>query len=285
MNLQEAINFLKTALSGIYDSREAATISDWVLEKITSLSRIDRLMYKDRTLTASQEEQLHSYVGMLNAHQPVQYVLEEAHFYGLKFYVDENVLIPRPETEELVQWILEDAATRALSVLDIGTGSGCIAITLKSKNPQLSVDACDLSQGAISVALKNATNNRVSVKFFRCDILDADISSMLPVYDIIVSNPPYIPESGKQSMSPNVLNYEPHAALFTPRDDPFVFYRAIGQTGKTKLSGGGKLYFEIHEEGANEVIAILEALGYENIVLKNDLFGRPRMIRAQKKAR
>jgi release factor glutamine methyltransferase len=282
MNLQEANNFLKKELTGIYEPREATTISDWVMEKLTGLSRIDRLMYKDRQLTEPQEKKFHDYLGDLRTHRPVQYVLEEAHFYGLNFYVDENVLIPRPETEELVQWIFEDAGGQSLSLLDIGTGSGCIAIALKSKNKQLMVAACDISNGALAIASKNATINQAEVKFFSCDILDDNQLLTLPVYDMIVSNPPYIPESGKLSMSPNVLNFEPHTALFTAGNDPFVFYRAIGLIGKTKLAAGGKLYFEIHEEGADEVRAILKAQGYQNIILKNDLFGRPRMIRAQK---
>ncbi|WP_461399415.1 peptide chain release factor N(5)-glutamine methyltransferase [Flavitalea sp.] len=282
MILQEAKDFLKTALTGIYESRESTTISDWVLEKVTGLSRIDRLVHKDRPLTGSQEKQLQDYLGDLLAYRPVQYVLEEAHFYGLNFYVNENVLIPRPETEELVEWILQDTNLQSLAVFDIGTGSGCIAITLKSKNDALKLAACDISEAALSVASRNADVNRVEVDFFTCDILDLAQSATLPVYDIIVSNPPYIPESGKQAMSPNVLNYEPHTALFTPEEDQYIFYRTIGNLGRTNLVVGGKLYFEIHEEGADGVTTILEQQGYKNIRLKNDLFDRPRMIRAEK---
>jgi release factor glutamine methyltransferase len=282
MNLQEANNFLKKELTGIYETREAATISDWVMEKLTGLTRINRLVYNDRPLSELQEKKLFGYAGDLRRHRPVQYVLEEAHFYGLSFYVNENVLIPRPETEELVQWILEDTSRQSNSVLDIGTGSGCIAIALKSKNPDLVVAACDISEGAISVASKNAATNLVEVKFFSCDILEKNQSVTLGSYDIIVSNPPYIPESGKLTMMPNVLDYEPHTALFTSGKDPFIFYRAIGMAGKTNLAEGGRLYFEIHEEGAGEVTAVLEQQGYKNIILKNDLFSRPRMIRAEK---
>ena len=191
-------------------------------------------------------------------------------------------MIPRPETEELVEWILQDSKLQARSVFDIGTGSGCIAITLKSKNNSLNVSACDISEAALSVASVNAENNKVAVEFFTCDILDPAQSATLPLYDVIVSNPPYIPESGKHSMSPNVLNYEPHTALFTPEEDQYLFYRVIGNLGRTKLAEGGKLYFEIHEEGADGVIAILEQQGYNDISLKKDLFNRPRMIRAEK---
>ncbi|RYY15176.1 MAG: peptide chain release factor N(5)-glutamine methyltransferase [Chitinophagaceae bacterium] len=282
MNLQEANIFLKTALADLYDSRELTTISDWVLEKITSLPRIDRLMQRDQQLSEIQERRMKVCLDQLLANKPVQYVLEEAHFYGLIFYVDENVLIPRPETEELVEWILQDTNNQAYSVLDIGTGSGCIPISLKSKNNKLILAGCDISKGALSVARRNADVNRVDVDLFYCDITDQNQSANLPVYDIIVSNPPYIPEEGKKAMSPNVLRYEPHQALFTPDNDPYLFYRTIAMLGRNKLGKKGKLYFEIHEEGSVGVINILEEQGYTNIRLRNDLFNRPRMIRAEK---
>jgi release factor glutamine methyltransferase len=272
MNQQAAKTFLKKALTGIYESRESSTISGWVLEKITGLTSIDRLVHKDLPLTGQQEKKLHEYLGDLLAHRPVQYVLEEAHFYGLKFFVNENVLIPRPETEELVEWILQDTNLQSHTVFDIGTGSGCIAITLKSKNKALKIAACDISVAALSVASVNAAANKVDVEFLTCDILDPDQTATLPVFDIIVSNPPYIPESGKHAISPNVLNYEPHTALFTPEEDQYLFYRAIGSQGRTNLAAGGKLYFEIHEEGAEGVTTILEQQGYKNIRLKKRPF-------------
>ena len=200
------------------------------------------------------------------AHRPVQYVLEEAHFQGLKFYVNENVLIPRPETEELVEWILADfralqAASRDISVLDIGTGSGCIAVSLKVKNNFLQISACDVSSPALAIAKKNADNNKAAIQLFNYDILNQSSWNELPVYDLIVSNPPYIPERDKQSMDQNVLNYEPHIALFTSDDDPNIFYRTIALFGKTHLKAGGKLYFEIHMEGAPAVKEILQVHG------------------------
>ena len=157
MILHEAKTFLKKELTGIYESRESTTISDWVLEKITGLTSIDRLVHKDLPLTGPQEKKLHEYLEDLLAHRPVQYVLEEAHFYGLKFYVNENVLIPRPETEELVEWILLDTNLQSHTVLDIGTGSGCIAITLKSKNNALKVAACDISQAALVCSIRKCS--------------------------------------------------------------------------------------------------------------------------------
>lgn len=280
MNFQQSQVYLRQHLVTIYDSREAAIISDWVLEKLTGLNKLDRLMYKDQELNPRQQELFDNYLAQLLSKKPVQYVLGEADFFGLKFYVDENVLIPRPETEELVQWIIEDSSDGPLSILDIGTGSGCIAIAIKHKKPQFTVSACDISNGALDVARQNAANIKVNINFFSRDILDTSRRSSSDVYDIMVSNPPYIPPSAKDNMSGNVLDYEPHLALFTPVDDPFLFYRAIGQFGQSQLIKGGKLYFEIHEDGADGVISLLNQQGYSSIVLRNDLHGKQRMISA-----
>lgn len=272
--------YLRQQLATIYDSREASTISDWVLEKLTGLNKLDRLMYKEQELTSPQRQLFDSYLADLLSGKPVQYVFGEADFFGLKFYVDENVLIPRPETEELVQWVIDENSAGPLSVLDIGTGSGCIAISLKYKKPQFNVSGCDISSGALEVARQNAANNKVTVNFFSRDILDTTRPSSTEIYDIIVSNPPYIPPVAKGNMNGNVLDYEPHLALFTPADDPFLFYRAIGQFGQSQLIKGGRLYFEIHEDGADGVISLLNQQGYSNTRLRNDLYGKPRMIAA-----
>ena len=286
MNLQDALLYLKQSLAGVYETREAATISDWVLEKITGLQKIDRIVKMDLKLTAAAEAALIKYTAELVAHRPVQYVLEEAHFQGLIFYVNENVLIPRPETEELVEWILADvqapqAAFRDISVLDIGTGSGCIAVSLKVKNSLLQISACDVSYPALEIAKKNADNNNAAIQLFNCDILNQSLWHELPLYDLIVSNPPYIPERDKLAMGQNVLNYEPHIALFTSDDDPNIFYRTIALFGKTHLKAGGRLYFEIHVEGGPAVKEILQVLGYTEIEIRNDFFGRPRLCSAK----
>lgn len=286
MDLQDALQYLKRSLTGVYETRETATISDWVLEKITGLPKIDRIVKMDLELTPAQETELIKYTAELVAHRPVQYVLEEAYFQGLKFYVNESVLIPRPETEELVEWILADfralqAASREISVLDIGTGSGCIAVSLKAKNSFLQISACDVSSTALAIAKKNADNNKAAIQLFNCDILNQSSWNELPVFDLIVSNPPYIPERDKQSMDKNVLNYEPHIALFTSDDDPNIFYRTIALFGKTHLKAGGKLYFEIHMEGAPAVNEILQVFGYTEIEIRNDFFGKQRMVSAR----
>jgi release factor glutamine methyltransferase len=220
------------------------------------------------------------------AHRPVQYVLQEADFCGLRLYVDENVLIPRPETEELVAWILEDQPKKRVTgspltrLFDIGTGSGAIPIALKNKNPSFQITACDVSEPALQVARRNAHAHNAPINFIEVDILNPGHWPQLPVYDIIVSNPPYIPEADKKSMSENVLRHEPHLALFTPGDNAFVFYQAIAAFGKSHLASEGKLFFEIHYEGAEPVTTILKNAGYRDIEVKNDLFGNPRMIKA-----
>jgi release factor glutamine methyltransferase len=282
MLLNEARIHLKDGLKTVYDNREAALIAAWVVEKLTGLRRIDQLVQPDRELSRDEYKTLVKWQAELMAHRPVQYVLGEADFSGLKFYVDENVLIPRPETEELVDWILKDVNGDPQSVLDIGTGSGCIPVALKRRNPLLEVAACDISAGALKIAAANAVANNAEINFFYCDILDEGTWPQIQQFDIIVSNPPYIPEAKQAPMHQNVLGYEPHLALFTPDDNPYVFYEKIGRFGMDHLAVNGKLYFEIYEEGAREVETILKSLGYVHVELKNDLYGRPRMVAAQR---
>jgi release factor glutamine methyltransferase len=280
MNLVQAQQLLRERLTAVYENSEAATITDWVLQKLTGLTKIDRLINKYKELAEGQQLQLADYIVQLCSHRPVQYVLQEADFHGFRFYVDENVLIPRPETEELVNWILIESGQPEGAVLDIGTGSGCIAVTIKKKKPTLDVSACDISRPALEIAAGNAARNGTSVRFFECDILEPTGCATLPVYDLIVSNPPYIPAKDKLSMSANVLNYEPHLALFTAGNDPYIFYRAIAEFGRNHLSSGGKLFFEIHHEGGNIVSALLKGAGYRHVELRNDMYGNARMIMA-----
>jgi release factor glutamine methyltransferase len=203
-------------------------------------------------------------------------------------YVDENVLIPRPETEELVDWIKDfnppehSPLLPGAGILDIGTGSGCIAIALKIENPSISVSACDISESALNIARRNAVANTAGIIFFNFDILDKTGWEKLAEYDIIVSNPPYIPVADRVTMDKNVLLYEPALALFTTDEDPYIFYRTIALFGQSHLVPGGKLFFEIHENGGDAVFAVLQNHGYKNIKVKNDLFGRPRMVTATK---
>ncbi|MET0242760.1 MAG: peptide chain release factor N(5)-glutamine methyltransferase [Flavitalea sp.] len=281
MNLQQAQAYLINHLSRVYDSREAATMADWILVKLTGHSKVDRLIKKDEALTETQLNSLHGYVEELVAHRPVQYVLEESYFMGLEFYVDENVLVPRPETEELVDWILKDLKGREAKVMDIGTGSGCIPVTLKSKNKSLEIIATDISNEALYVAKKNADTHRTKIRFVQHDILDRQGWDDVGMFDVIVSNPPYIPEEDKLTMNDNVLKYEPHHALFTGCDDPFIFYKEIAAFAAKHLNKGGALYFEIHELGGETTVEILKAEGFSNVELRKDIFGKDRMVKAQ----
>jgi release factor glutamine methyltransferase len=219
-------------------------------------------------------------------------VLEEAWFYGMKLYVDENVLIPRPETEELVDWLIKEVQSSGLIVpgsqsgiknlLDIGTGSGCIPLAIKKSFPALKVHSCDISEGALNVAKKNAAAQQLNIHFHHLDILSETARNQLPVFDSIISNPPYIPQKDKTTMAANVLQYEPHTALFVDDNDPLLFYKAIAGFAASHLTKKGMVYLEIHEGMADGVIDVFKQKGFTRIELKKDLQGRDRMIRVEK---
>ncbi|HEY8897714.1 MAG TPA: peptide chain release factor N(5)-glutamine methyltransferase [Niastella sp.] len=287
MTLHEAQQQLTTSLLNLYDNREAANIADWVMEHVTGMRKIDRIMHKQSPLQPEQLTKMQQYTQELLAHKPVQYVLHQAWFYGMAFYVDENVLIPRPETEELVAWIVESTGNRqsaignsSISILDIGTGSGCIPISLKKKLPQAEVYACDVSDQALAVAAKNAATLQTPVQFLQADFLNTSTWPALPAVDIIVSNPPYIPQHNQSSMLQNVLAYEPHLALFVPNEDPLVFYEAIARFAKEKLRPGGSIFVEIHEDLGAQTKAMFELNGFTAEV-KKDFQGKDRMVKAQ----
>lgn len=300
MTIHDARQYLTVQLTPVYEDREAANIADWVMEHLTGLKKIDRIIHKATPLSATQVSQLTSYTASLLAHKPVQYVLNEAWFYGLHLYVDEQVLIPRPETEELVEWVVEEVrsqypVSRSSSyvavpvapgprILDIGTGSGCIPIALKHELPAAAVYACDVSAGALQVAQKNAQALGTAVQFFHVDMLQPAHWPSLPEVDVIVSNPPYIPVKDKATMRENVLQHEPHLALFVEDDDPLLFYRTIARFASRHLRPGGKIYVEIHEDLGAATTALFAASGFTDIVLKKDLQGRDRMVRAVKSA-
>ncbi|MBS1623364.1 MAG: peptide chain release factor N(5)-glutamine methyltransferase [Bacteroidetes bacterium] len=262
------------ALEPLYGQREARSITQWILEDVLHLQGVRLVMDRFLILTSHQQEVLEGYLMRLLTNEPMQYVLGYAEFHGLKFKVNKDVLIPRPETEELVDWILADMQQSQASILDIGTGSGCIPISLKNARPDWQVSAVDISTDALAVAKENATLNHAAVHFSQADIL-----SQLPSgkYDVIVSNPPYISEEEKNVMSGNVLNYEPHIALFA--DDPLIFYRRIAAIAPQLLNDSGSIYLETSEYRAAETVAIFEQAGYHAKV-KNDLSGRERMVKA-----
>lgn len=300
MTIHGARQYLAAQLTPVYDDREAANIADWVMEHLTGLKKIDRIIHKETPLSATQISLLEKYTAALLTHMPVQYVLHEAWFYGMRFYVDENVLIPRPETEELVEWILQESrirypATRSSQyaavpagsgprILDIGTGSGCIPIALKKQLPAAIVYACDVSEGALQVARKNAQALNTTIQFFHLDILQPANWALLPETDIIVSNPPYIPARDKATMRENVLQHEPHLALFVEDHDPLLFYRTIAAFAGRYLRPGGNIYVEIHEDLGPAVTQLFAATGFTHVVLKKDLQGKDRMVRAMKNA-
>jgi release factor glutamine methyltransferase len=210
---------------------------------------------------------------------PIQYILGETEFYGLPFYVNESVLIPRPETEELVDWIQkENYKSAELNILDIGTGSGCIAIALRHEFPSSTVDAFDVSEKALETAKQNATHNKLEVNFKAVDILNAPAFNKK--WDIIVSNPPYITENEKDTILSNVLDHEPHLALFVPDNDPLLFYREIAFFAQQYLTPAGKLYFEINRNAGNHTLELLTGMGYRDVELRKDISGNDRMVRA-----
>lgn len=281
MTIQEARMALQSQLGNIYEPREAANITDWVLESLTGLSRSARLVKDKEPLTAEQEQRLGGYIKDLLRHRPVQYVLGEAWFHGLRFHVNENVLIPRPETEELVEWIIEEHKEAAtLTILDIGTGSGCIPIALKKALPQATVWSCDVSEGALEVARKNAKDLEAEIRFIHQDILDRQLWDQLPQVDIIVSNPPYIPERDKSSMHANVLEHEPHLALFVSNNNPLTFYEAIAELARIKLDTNGSVYAEIHEDLGPATLALFQEKGFGRAAVRKDMQHKERMIKA-----
>ncbi|AYD46925.1 peptide chain release factor N(5)-glutamine methyltransferase [Arachidicoccus soli] len=279
MTIHFAQSSLKDNLTTLYSVREAANIANLVLEKITKFSRIDRLINKDKELTSIQISLLERYTDQLLQNRPVQYVLGEAHFSGLTFFVNEKVLIPRPETEELVLWITENIGQNPYSVLDIGTGSGCIAVSLKNRMPNCKISALDISYEALNIAQQNAQDNDVEVDFLEADILNESTWNSFGEYNCIVSNPPYITKSEQELMNANVLNYEPHTALFVPNNEPLLFYERIALFAQQHLLKDGYLFFEINENLGLKTVRLLQEKGFKNIELKKDLQGKDRMVK------
>ena len=265
-------------LTAVYDEREAQAVARMVLEVHFGLTMAEVLcgqMPDERELRQIQQRLL--------AGEPVQYVIGEAEFGGRRFCVAPGVLIPRPETYELCQWVSnrgerrEERGEKEERILDIGTGSGCIACTLAAELPEAEVTAWDISEDALAIARENAKRTHVHVSFEQVDVLH---SPPISRYDLIVSNPPYICQQEAEAMEHHVLDHEPHLALFVPDDDPLLFYRAIAQYGSHALTPGGSLFFEINPLYATELSALLSAMSYHDIEIRNDQFGKPRMIKA-----
>jgi release factor glutamine methyltransferase len=295
MKIGEAEIWLRQELGSIYDEREASNIASLVLENITGLLRVDRIIKKEDRLVVQQLHHLTEIHHRLMHYEPIQYALGEAWFYGMKLFVNKNVLIPRPETEELVDWIIKDVQatgknvferkegeadeTTQLKILDVGTGSGCIAMALKKTMPKAEVWACDINDEALDVARRNGSELDIRVDFVGVNFLDEAQRKQLPTVDIIVSNPPYIPEREKETMPFNVIDHEPHRALFVPNDDVLIFYKALMEFSKSRLYENGTVYMEIHEDSGSAVIKLFEKEGYK-IELRKDMQGKDRMVKA-----
>jgi len=295
MKLLEAERYVREQLKTIYEEQEAINITDLAIEHATGLSKKQQVEKKHAELTGSELEQLNKDVSRLKLHEPIQYVMNKAWFYGMELYVDKNVLIPRPETEELVQWILSDVRasgkdvfirrsmeadeTTQLKILDVGTGSGCIALALKEAMPKAEVWGCDVSDEALNVARRNGSFLNIRVDFQGVNFLEEAQQKHLPTVDIIVSNPPYVPLKDKEQMHSNVVDHEPHTALFVPDNDPLVFYKALAKFGKKRLYESGRIYMEIHEGLGNDVTGLFNQYGYSDIELKKDMQGKDRMVK------
>ncbi len=270
--------FLKRSLSDQYPDSELRTFNNWILEYLFEYSTMDALMLANQDLSAKSIVDVKHIISLLKQEKPIQQIVGYAWFYGYKFSVNEHVLIPRPETEELVDWILKDNLDHK-SILDIGTGSGCISISL-ALNSLSQVSALDVSDLALLKAKENAKKLNASVNFIKADILTTKCSNIVDHYDIIVSNPPYVLESDKDFMLNNVLDNEPHLALFVPDNESLKFYSVIADLACKKLNKNGLLYFEIHENKGQEILDMLSSKRFVNLELRKDLQGKDRMVKA-----
>lgn len=286
MNLKSLQDYFRQELNPLYDSEEVDVFFFWILETCFQCKKIDFVLGKDKLVSAADSEKWNQYIDALKRYEPIQYLLGTSNFYGLDFKVNSHTLIPRPETEELVDWMLKDIvninpSVSDLKILDIGSGSGCIPITLAKHLPLAKIVSMDVSESALEVAQQNAVSNGVAVDFILQNILELD--RFPHAFDIMVSNPPYVRNSEKKDMKTNVLEYEPSLALFVSDEDPLIFYRKIAVLAYQNFNEDGLLYFEINQYLAQETHDLLEKVGFKNIELKNDFRGNPRMMRAKKK--
>lgn len=281
MTIKEAYAYGLEHLKLLYQENESEAIIKLILENITDTEKTKRFFLLSNELSPKEKTRYIEIIDALQSLQPIQYILKEAWFYNERFYVDSNVLIPRPETEELVHWIINDYKTSVapVKILDIGTGSGCIPITLKRNITKAEAWGCDVSFDALAIAKKNADNLETELNFVWLDFLDKKNWEQLPVFDIIVSNPPYIPEINAAKMDANVLKFEPSIALFVPDEEPLLFYNAIAAFGKTHLAKDGKIYMEIHEDFGQAVTSLFTTNGY-HCELKKDMQQKDRMIKS-----
>jgi release factor glutamine methyltransferase len=275
------INWQKK-LEKIYPTRDAKQLINLLILNKLKLTRSEQALQMDYRISESEMVWFHQAIEQLRQEKPLEYILERAQFYGMPLKVNHAVLIPRPETEELVELILHETKQKAPSIIDLGTGSGCIALALKKHLPQANVKALDISQEALEIAKKNARALSLDVDFFLCNMLQLESCSFKDKFDVIVSNPPYVTPSDRQIMQKNVLEYEPSQALFVTNADPLQFYRPIAQFALQHLNQQGKLYVEINEQFGEECASLFQQKGLESIQIQYDIHGKQRFISAVK---
>ena len=278
--MKRGIASIRKELTGTFSKQEVDSLIFLIFEKIKGYSRTQLVLASEEILSDDELSEIESIISRLKNHEPIQYILGETEFYGMPFYTVPGVLIPRPETEELVQWMILENKLTSPTILDIGTGSGCMAISLVKNIHQAKVMACDISPVCIHTARQNAERNAVELTLFEYNILNETPAFNFPELDIIVSNPPYIRESEKPLMHRNVLEFEPELALFVQDEKPLIFYQRIAEFALFHLKTYGKLYFEINEAFGKECIQLLSQKGFSDVILKKDINGKDRMIRA-----
>lgn len=275
--MNETISFIKESLQTLYPPEEVRSLTCRVIEYVCGLPLREQILRKDTQLSGAEKKRIREVVQRLEQSEPLQYITGEVSFGGLLFEVNPPVLIPRPETEEWVEHLLRTETAPGLRVLDIGTGSGCVAVTLAKRLTGAEVTAIDISAEALATAKRNARRNRVSVSFRRADIL-AEPAPDFPAFDLIVSNPPYVKDSEKAAMARNVLDYEPHEALFVPDGDPLLFHRRIAALAREKLTENGTLYVEINAACGELATGMLREKGFYPVELMQDLSGKDRFV-------
>jgi release factor glutamine methyltransferase len=279
MNSKELYRSFLVALQTVYDLSEATVITDWVFENMASIKKADLIKNPLQQIPAPIVKKIMEKKEELLQHKPIQYVMGNTTFYNMQLQVSNKVLIPRPETEEMTNQIINSYRfeQKQLNILDIGTGSGCIAVAIKKNLPSSKVIALDVSEEALDIARANAISNKTNIQCTLFDFLDESRWPELLLFDIIVSNPPYIPVTEKEKMAKNVVDYEPHQALFVPDSNPLLFYEKIARFGRSHLNYNGKVYVETHEDYAKEVAALFAA-SYQQVIIKKDAFGKERMV-------
>lgn len=279
--MRSTIQYIEKELNGLYPETEIQGFIRLILESVLDLSYTQIILQKEREVKPEEAEKIETIVGRLKKHEPIQYILGKTEFYGLMLNVNPAVLIPRPETEELVHWILNTDLPRAARILDVGTGSGCIPLALKNEIKDAQVTGVDISEKALETARENAILNHLDVTFIHADILNWGKYNW-GKYDVIVSNPPYVRESEKKLMQANVLDFEPVGALYVSDNDPLVFYHEIARFAKVNLTKGGWLFYEINEALGMEMKELVQGLGFHSVEVRKDLNGKDRMLACRK---